>query len=387
MSQPDTSPVRRRGVKVNKRAIDQALRKQASLAIDEATGEERWFVNFDGVTYVFPLLTPLEEQAVQRKFTDVLEFGEHRDGKEYWTTITPYIGRREYKLVVAALSQDVYRSVGKVPVTNTKEGDDSYGRWTPTPLPVSLKGYTAPPVPQHATGSKPVWAAPEILVHPYVMNKLMFMTHANGGRTEIGGFGIGSQTHVMTFRIDDFYTVPHSEATGAYHEFDLVGVHRDFIDPWLDRHPETPADELMAFWFHSHPGNDATPSSIDWGTMNAMSITGYRFMLITGKGGALTAHVRYHTAFGSCRTEECKVRVDYSRTPELPALLATHAGDWQAEYDRNVLPAIKPPAPTPAPIHTPTTQLTSFAPRDWHPLRDDLDLELIAPFDTLAPTE
>ncbi|MBL8792410.1 MAG: hypothetical protein JNM56_00750, partial [Planctomycetia bacterium] len=93
---------------------------------------------------------------------------------------------------------------------------------------------------------------------PLAFLKLQLFCHA--GDTEVGGFGISAADDFLY--IEDFVTV-RQEVTGVSVRF-LDDAVADFFDRSVDRGLK-PA-QFSRVWIHSHPGDLATPSSLDEAT-------------------------------------------------------------------------------------------------------------------------
>jgi hypothetical protein len=146
------------------------------------------------------------------------------------------------------------------------------------------------------------------------------------GETEIGGFAIADPADPLY--VVDFVTVKQ-QADWASIKFDDAAV-ADFFDRQVDlgRKPE----QFARLWCHTHPGDSATPSSVDEECFaRVFGKCDWALMFVLGRTGKTYARLRFNVGPGG--HGEIPVEVDWSR----PFVGTDHAA-WLAEYEANVKP-------------------------------------------------
>jgi hypothetical protein len=219
------------------------------------------------------------------------------------------------------------RPAGNAASTGTPTGKSGPGGFTQNSL---FSTSTRPP--------KEKRPEPRIVFAPAAYLKYMYMCHAKGGHTEVGGYGVhelvGRWNNVIYVR--EFVTARQRVDPGfcsldTDHANELV-TERCLADERFN------PNQLLACWCHTHPGDSITPSSIDWNTFDEHDTADWAAMIILGKRGQLGAHIRQRGAL-SPAIKEVSVAVDWATLdrPGVAALL--RPDDWAAEYARNVWPS------------------------------------------------
>jgi hypothetical protein len=148
------------------------------------------------------------------------------------------------------------------------------------------------------------------------------------GETEIGGFAItdpGDPLYVI-----EFVTV-RQQADWASIKFDDAAV-ADFFDQQVDqgRRPE----QFARLWCHTHPGDSATPSSVDEECFaRVFGACNWAIMFVLARTGKTYARLRFNVGPGG--HGEIPVDVDWSK----PFTGSDHAA-WLAEYNANIKPGL-----------------------------------------------
>lgn len=172
-------------------------------------------------------------------------------------------------------------------------------------------------------------------ISPKVWAKLKFFR--DRGSSEISGFGISYRADPLY--VVDFLTIKQ-QAAAASVEFD-----DDALNKYLDDmvkvgwHPS----EVMRIWLHTHPGNSASPSSVDVNTFrDVFSGSDWSIMAILAKGGEFKAKFRYNitsggivgAVFGSGKEADLEVRPDLS--PPFDGVTQEEYDAWENEYVANI---------------------------------------------------
>jgi proteasome lid subunit RPN8/RPN11 len=159
----------------------------------------------------------------------------------------------------------------------------------------------------------------------------MYFCHA--GPTEIGGFGVSAADDLLY--IEDFVTVRQT-TTSVTVAFDDVAV-ADFYEDQVDQ-GRTP-EQFSRVWLHTHPGDSATPSSVDEDTFaRVFGGCDWAIMAILARGGQSYARLRFNVGPGGNLL--IPIEVDYTRP-----FSASDQTAWQAEYAANVQPDLRWTAP------------------------------------------
>jgi hypothetical protein len=148
------------------------------------------------------------------------------------------------------------------------------------------------------------------------------------GETEIGGFAITDPADPLY--VVDFVTVKQ-QADWASIKFDDAAV-ADFFDRQVDlgRKPE----QFARLWCHTHPGDSATPSSVDEECFaRVFGKCDWAVMFVRGRTGKTYARLRFNVGPGG--HGEIPVEVDWSK----PFAGTDHAA-WLAEYEANIKPSM-----------------------------------------------
>lgn len=171
-----------------------------------------------------------------------------------------------------------------------------------------------------------------VLLRPAAFMKLLYCCHT--ASTEIGGFGISASNDPLV--IEEFALVPQ-RASIATVEFDDAAV-ADHADRYADAGVEP--NRSLRVWIHTHPGESATPSSIDEETF-ARSFGGcdWAAMLIQGRGEENYCRLRFNAGPGG----EVVVPVvfDWASLPawlgQNPDRIEDLVRGWAAELDQCVV--------------------------------------------------
>jgi proteasome lid subunit RPN8/RPN11 len=177
---------------------------------------------------------------------------------------------------------------------------------------------------------------PRIAFHPPAGHNLLFsrlvwekfVWMRDYGNVEVGGFAVTSPDDPLY--ILDFELVKQTVTSGSI-DFDdnsmIDRMTRRGIDNGED--PET----YQRIWIHTHPGQSADPSTVDYETFNkCYKAEPWAVMLILAKGGEVTASLRYNGAKFGVVTTQLGVHVE--PWPDTPVLLPIPA--WIEEYNANV---------------------------------------------------
>jgi len=165
---------------------------------------------------------------------------------------------------------------------------------------------------------------PMLRFTPTAWAKLLFIAHA--GDTEVGGFGITSNTDPLL--VIDFAVVQQTttEVTVAFDDQAVA----EFFEQQVDqgRKPE----QFARLWIHSHPGSSPHPSLTDDDTFRRVFGSCYwAVMFIIARDGTTYARLRFNIGPGGETT--LPVRVDYAQ----PFAASDHAA-WKQEYLAKVQP-------------------------------------------------
>jgi hypothetical protein len=161
----------------------------------------------------------------------------------------------------------------------------------------------------------------ELRFTPYAWAKLNFMRDISGN--EVGGYGISSIDDLLL--ISDFILVKQkvSPATFAFEDKGLADYAENMLDVGLQ------PVEYSRILIHTHPGNSASPSSVDEENFQTkFSECNWAVMFILAKGGATSACIRFNNP--QVRAE-LKTVVDYSCP-----FPASEIEAWKEEYNTNV---------------------------------------------------
>lgn len=165
------------------------------------------------------------------------------------------------------------------------------------------------------------------------------------GNTEIAGWGITRIDDPLL--VVDFRTILQRTTSSSY-IFDDDGL-CESIESW--RAEGLKPDQFNRISIHTHPGNSATPSTVDWNTYSDPHIQGslpWLVMMILAKGGETSAMLRVSAEGGPtvCKSIPVNVLGSFmSIADEFPDLrFGDLKEEWEAEYLRNVHPiqTIKP---------------------------------------------
>lgn len=141
------------------------------------------------------------------------------------------------------------------------------------------------------------------------------------GDTEIGGFGISSQTNPLL--IEDFLMLKQ-KCTSTFVEFDPDDLNAHMIR-CLERGIEP--NRCMRVWIHTHPGNSAGPSGVDEKCFKEeFANPDWAIMFILARGGNCTCRLKVNNG-AFTMTKELKVEVEAAPPPVYP--------EWDAEYTEN----------------------------------------------------
>ncbi len=165
-------------------------------------------------------------------------------------------------------------------------------------------------------------AAQTLRFTPSAWAKLEFFR--DKGESEIGGFGITSPEDRLL--VLEFQTVKQ-KASGISVAFDDEAV-ADFFDSQADlgRKP----DSYGRIWCHTHPGNSASPSSVDEATFSRVfGGCEWALMFILARGGSRYARLRFNVGPGG--ELQIPVSVDF-RAP----FQGSQQEAWEEEYKANI---------------------------------------------------
>ncbi len=203
---------------------------------------------------------------------------------------------------------------------------------------------------------------PIIYLTPYAFAKLQFWRDA--GDTEITCFAVDVARTDGSILIVD-YIMPGHDATVVSVDIeadDLADLMEEAAAAGID------AARLTRLWQHTHPGDSASPSSVDEAQCREFAGGDWHAMLILAKGGEWYA--RIDVAGPVPHSTLCDVRIDWQA--DSPAVDDFTRKEWQATYDdRCRIPAEKPPkyAPTggrlPAGVITPSHARTLYSNHGW----------------------
>ncbi|MBL8794142.1 MAG: hypothetical protein JNM56_09570 [Planctomycetia bacterium] len=167
---------------------------------------------------------------------------------------------------------------------------------------------------------------------PLAYLKLQYFCHA--GDTEVGGFGIAAPDDLLY--IEDFVTV-RQEVTGVSVRFVDAAV-ADFFDGCVDRGLKP--HQFSRVWVHTHPGDLATPSSLDETTFQrCFGVCDWSLMFILARSGQTYARLSF--AAGPGGQLVLPTTVDWPAWPDClhlqPGVLEALLAQWEREYAANVI--------------------------------------------------
>jgi proteasome lid subunit RPN8/RPN11 len=157
---------------------------------------------------------------------------------------------------------------------------------------------------------------------PYSWAKLLYLRDI--GTTEVGGYGICETDDPLL--ITDFRLVKQ-ECTGATVELDEEDSSK-FMEEMTDK--GLSPFQYAGNWIHTHPGNSATPSTVDEENFQKnFSLPNMAVFFILARGGASYTRLRYNVGAG---TEVIiNSMVDYT----IPFASSNHEA-WKQEYKDKV---------------------------------------------------
>jgi proteasome lid subunit RPN8/RPN11 len=167
---------------------------------------------------------------------------------------------------------------------------------------------------------------------PLAWLKLQYFCHT--GDTEVGGFGISSERDLLY--IEDFITV-RQETTAISVGF-LDNAVADFFDACVDR--GLTIQQFSRVWCHTHPGDLATPSSLDEATFaRCFGMCDWSLMFIVARSGQTYARLSF--AAGPGGHILVPTAVAWPAWPDAlhqrPGVLEAALAQWQHEYAENVI--------------------------------------------------
>lgn len=142
------------------------------------------------------------------------------------------------------------------------------------------------------------------------------------GQTEVGGFAVSHDDDLLHVR--EIHLVPQ-ETTSVTVKFQDEGV-ADFTENMFEDgiHPR----QCLRIWWHTHPGNSATPSFVDEETFEKVfGKCNWSIMFILAKGGEHYARLQ--------------LRGDFEGSIMLPVQVQRdvyYDSEWGEEYNSNVTP-------------------------------------------------
>lgn len=146
------------------------------------------------------------------------------------------------------------------------------------------------------------------------------------GPTEVGGFGLSSQSDL--FRIEDIRLV-RQRATAITVQFEDAAV-ADHFDAMVDQ-GLTP-ESFARVWVHTHPGSCALPSGTDEETFErCFGSADWSVMFILAEGGQTYARLRFRAGPGG----EFQVPVEVSFDEPFQG---SDRNAWETEYRNCVVP-------------------------------------------------
>jgi proteasome lid subunit RPN8/RPN11 len=164
---------------------------------------------------------------------------------------------------------------------------------------------------------------PRLRFSPAAWAKLLFLR--DEGPTEVGGFGI---TPDDLLYVEDIRLIRQS-CTAVSVAFDDTAV-AEFFDDQVDadRRPE----QFGRIWIHTHPGESATPSSVDEETFERVfGACDWAVMFILACGGQTYCRLAFRSGPGG--QFEIPVRVDFERE-----FTGSEVAAWTHEYATAVRP-------------------------------------------------
>jgi len=167
---------------------------------------------------------------------------------------------------------------------------------------------------------------PVLRFTPTAWAKLLYIAHA--GDTEVGGFGIASDTDPLL--VIDFAVVKQktTEVTVAFDDQAVAEFFEQQVD--MGRKPE----QFARLWIHSHPGSSPHPSLTDEDTFRRVfGSCHWAVMFIIARDGTTYARLRFNIGPGGETT--LPVRVDYSQP-----FAASDFAAWKQEYLAKVQPEV-----------------------------------------------
>lgn len=151
------------------------------------------------------------------------------------------------------------------------------------------------------------------------------------GDTEVGGFGISSAKDLLL--VEDIVLVAET-CTPVSVSFDDNAV-ADYFDQQIEagRRPE----QFGRIWIHTHPGDSATPSSVDEETFERVfGRCDWSVMAILACGGQFYSRLQFTAGPGGHQV--LPFEIDYQAS-----FPAAQPAEWEQEYRR----CVHQPAPRP----------------------------------------
>jgi hypothetical protein len=276
-----------------------------------------------------PWLTNREQVIVQKLFDTKLTFAPAEDDVlGSGTMIYPRIAEANRPAVESELIKVWYREG-----TNISQRQRYRQALAPSPVKAAAVKTTTvakPPI-KVAPKSKP---EPQIVFAPSAFLKYLYMCHAHGAHTEVGGYGVHRMAPGNVIYIYKFMTV-RQDVTPTFCSLD-VNHANELLMQLCSADEHFNPNHLLACWCHTHPGFSITPSAVDWNTFDDIDSPDWAAMIILNKKLEMGAHVRQRGPLYS-PVRKVDVSVDWERLPD--CLDEIRRDDWEAEYMTNVWPS------------------------------------------------
>ena len=164
--------------------------------------------------------------------------------------------------------------------------------------------------------------SPRLRFTPFAWAKLLFLRDT--GHTEVGGFGISTESDLLLVRD---LVLPRQTCSAV-----TVSFHDDSVADYFDRQIELgrKPQEFGRIWIHTHPGDSPCPSLTDEETFaRVFGRCDWAVMAILAEEGTSYARIRFEAGPGG--EFRIPVEVDFACGFE-----GADPESWAAEYEANV---------------------------------------------------
>jgi hypothetical protein len=188
-------------------------------------------------------------------------------------------------------------------------------------LPTATKTLARPPR-WESPASKPL--TPTLRFNAYAWAKFNYLRDLD--ESEVFCFGITDPDDPML--VTDLW-LPKQEVTSASAEID----EDDLAKRIEDMATRAPISSFLRIWLHTHPGNSATPSSVDRDTQETIFAgCEWSVMAILAKGGEFHCELAW---WGPDKKSQLRVKIPHMVDWHLP-FEGADPDRWSADYIENV---------------------------------------------------